>query len=81
MTTATLSTRHLQIQLQVGATSQGRPKLKTLNFANVNVTASDDDIMAVGEALSALCADTVYQIGRVDQATYTATQNSIVKQA
>lgn len=67
MTTVTPLSRHLQLQFQNGTTAAGRPKLKNHNYAHVSPNASDDDVLAVGQALAGLCADAVYQIARVDQ--------------
>ncbi|CAM3915553.1 DUF1659 domain-containing protein [Alicyclobacillus pomorum] len=67
MATVTPVSRHLQLQFQVGTTSSGLPKLKNRNYAHVSPKASDDDILAVGQALGELFAETLYGVSKVDQ--------------
>jgi len=67
MATVTPITRHLQLQFQVGTTAKGDPKLQNRNFAHVSPSASDDDLLAVGQALATLIDETLFQIARVDQ--------------
>jgi hypothetical protein len=67
MAQVTQLSRHLQLQFQVGTTGQGLPKIKNLNYTHVSPVISDDDLLAVGQALAALFADPIYQIARVDQ--------------
>ena len=67
MAQVTQLSRHLQLQFQVGTTSKGLPKLKNHNFAHVSPTITDDDLLAVGQALGALFADPLYQVTRVEQ--------------
>ncbi|MBX5436490.1 MAG: DUF1659 domain-containing protein [Alicyclobacillaceae bacterium] len=67
MATATPISRHLQIQCQVGTASNGRPQLRSHNYAHVSPKASDDDVLAVGQALGNLFGDPVFQVARVDQ--------------
>lgn len=73
MAQTTPLTRHLQVQFQIGTSTNGRPKLKNQNYAYLSPSAVDDDILAVGQALAALSADTLYQIARVDQTGIAAT--------
>ncbi|WP_067930026.1 DUF1659 domain-containing protein [Alicyclobacillus kakegawensis] len=61
-----LSTR-LQIQVQTGTMADGSPKIGTYSFANVSPQASDDDVLAVGQALGALFAEPLLQVVRVNQ--------------
>jgi hypothetical protein len=63
--------RQLQLQFVAGTDSQGRPKVKKHNFAHVLPTASDDDVLAIGQALANLSNDTLFQIARVDQTSVT----------
>lgn len=67
MATVTPITRHLQLQFQVGTTAKGEPKLQNRNFAHVSPSASDDDLLAVGQALAGLINESLYQVARVDQ--------------
>ncbi|WP_026961550.1 DUF1659 domain-containing protein [Alicyclobacillus herbarius] len=57
----------LQIQVQTGTMADGSPKLGTYSFANVSPQASEDDVLAVGQALGALFADPLVQVVRVEQ--------------
>jgi hypothetical protein len=68
--------RILQLQFQVGTTSKGLPKVKNHNFPHVNPAVSDDDLLAAGEAIAALFADTLHQVARVDQTLVTASSSS-----
>ncbi|KPV44992.1 DUF1659 domain-containing protein [Alicyclobacillus ferrooxydans] len=67
MAQVTPISRHLQLQFQVGTTASGAPKLLNRNYANVLPSAADDDVLAVGQALAGLFADSLYQVTRVDQ--------------
>ncbi|MCL6597806.1 DUF1659 domain-containing protein [Alicyclobacillus macrosporangiidus] len=58
---------HLQLQFQVGTTASGMPKIQNRNYTNVSPTASDDDLLAVGQALAALFDLPLHAIARVDQ--------------
>lgn len=66
----------LQIQTQSGTKANGQPKVKSHNFANVAATASDDDVLAVGQAIAALIGEPLLQIVRVDQAELSASSSS-----
>ena len=76
MAQVTQLSRHLQLQFQVGTTSKGMPKLKNRNFAHVSPTVSDDDLLAVGQALAALFAEPLYQVTRVEQDAITASSTT-----
>jgi hypothetical protein len=67
MAQTTPTSRILQIQLQTGTTATGQPKVQNHNYPNVALNASDDDILAVGQALAALYSEPVVGIARVDQ--------------
>ncbi len=58
--------RHLLVQLQVGTTTTGAPKLKNCVYQHVDVTVTDDAIATILSALSPLFTDSVYSMGRVD---------------
>jgi hypothetical protein len=72
MAQVTPLSRRLQLQVQVGTMADGSPKVSTYSFSNVSPQASDDDILAVGQALAALFADPLVQIARVDQEALSA---------
>jgi hypothetical protein len=67
MAVVTPISRSLQLQFQVGSTTSGLPKLRTVNYSHVSPAAADDDIFAVGQALAGLYADTLYDVARQDQ--------------
>lgn len=66
MAQVTALSRNLQLQFEVGTAANGAPKLQNRNFANVSPSASDDDVLAIGEALAGLFADSLYRISRID---------------
>jgi hypothetical protein len=72
MAQATLMSRRLQLQFEVGTTASGLPKIKVHNFANVSAQALDDDLLAVGQALAALFPDALHEVARTDQTGITA---------
>ncbi len=67
MAQVTQVSRHLQLQFQIGTTSKGLPKLRNHNFPHVSQSISDDDLLAVGQAIGALFADPLYQVTRIEQ--------------
>ncbi|EPZ44185.1 MULTISPECIES: DUF1659 domain-containing protein [Alicyclobacillus] len=71
MAQTTPVSRILQIQTQNGTTASGQPKMRNTNYANVAMNASDDDLLAVGQALAALIGEPLVQIARVDQVVIT----------
>jgi len=72
MAQVTPMSRNLQLQFQVGTLSSGLPKLQNRNYPHVSPTAADDDILAIGQALGGLFAETLYQVARVDADELTA---------
>ncbi len=76
MAQVTPLSRHLQLQFQIGTTSKGLPKLRNRNYTHVSSSISDDDLLAVGQALGGLFADPLYQVTRVDQNGIAATPTS-----
>lgn len=66
----------LQLQTQTGTTASGQPKVKSHNFANVATNATDDDILAVGQALATLIGEPLVQIVRVDQTALSASSST-----
>lgn len=67
MAQVTPLSRHLQLQLEVGTNVDGSAKVQNHNFMHVSPSASDDDILAVGQALAGLFSDPLYAVARVDQ--------------
>ena len=59
-------TRNLQVQLQIGQTASGTPKLHNYVYQHVDVNATDAAIASVLSALAPLFADSIYTMGRVD---------------
>lgn len=74
MAQVTPISRVLQLQFQVGTTADGRPKLQNRNYSHISVNVTDDDVLAVGQALAGLSADPIFQIARIDAAGLAATQ-------
>ncbi|QSO51743.1 DUF1659 domain-containing protein [Alicyclobacillus curvatus] len=72
MAQVTPISRHLQLQFQIGTTASGAAKLQSRNYANVSPSASDDDVLTVGQALAGLFADSLYQVTRVDASELSA---------
>lgn len=62
----TTTSRHLLVQLQVGQTAAGKPKLNNRSYPHVDVSAADAAIDNVLQALAPLYADPIYAMGRVD---------------
>lgn len=62
----TTTSRHLLVQLQIGQSAAGKPKLHNRAYPHVDVNASDTAIDNVLQALSPLFTDPVYAMGRVD---------------
>ncbi len=58
--------RHLLVQLQVGQSAAGKPKLHNRVYPHVDVQASDAAINDVLQAIAPLFGDPVYAMGRVD---------------
>lgn len=65
MTVDTLN-RHLLVQLQIGQTTAGKPKLHNRVYPHVDPAAADTAVTSVLQALEPLFADVVYALGRVD---------------
>ncbi len=58
--------RNLLVQLQIGQTSAGKPKLHNRAYPHVDVNAGDAAIDSVLTALAPLFADPIYAMGHVD---------------
>ncbi|MCL6454097.1 MAG: DUF1659 domain-containing protein [Alicyclobacillus sp.] len=67
MAQVTPLSRSLQLQFQIGTLQNGMPQVQNRTFKYLSPSASDDDILAVGQALAGLFADTLVQVARVDQ--------------
>ena len=62
----------LKLTMKVGVSSNGKDKLATKALGKIKVTAVDDDIFAVGDAISKIKAYPVIAIDRADQFSLTA---------
>lgn len=47
----------LQIVMTAGETEAGKPAMKTFTFSRIRGTASDDELLAAGQALGSLSAN------------------------
>lgn len=72
MANSTVIGTTLQLQTQNGTKANGDPKISNHNFPNVSPSASNDDILAVGQAIAALIGESLVQIVRVDQTALTS---------
>ena len=57
----------LKLTMIVGANSDGSPKYATKTLSNLKLAAADEDIFAVGQAISNLKAYPLSGLGREDQ--------------
>ena len=58
----------LNIQVQTGINSSGQPILINRSYSGVKVDATDEDVMAVGQAIAAVQSLPVMAYQRVDYA-------------
>ncbi len=56
----------LQINVLDGTTASGKAKSKNLNFSNIKLDASDEQLMAAGKAICGLTAYTLNGLRRID---------------
>ena len=64
---STKSGSALKLTMKVGVDINGKDKLVTKIFNNLKVSASDEDIFAVGEAISNIKTYPLTALGREDQ--------------
>ena len=64
---STKSGSSLKLTMKVGVDINGKDKLVTKTFNNLNVAAADEDIFAVGEAISNIKTYPLTALGREDQ--------------
>lgn len=57
----------LQVVVQSGTDAKGNPVTATRSFRNVKITASDEDLFAVGQVLAGLQEHPVSSINRVNE--------------
>lgn len=62
----------LMINVETGTKSDGTPIVKARTISNVNPALTDDDILAVGNALGQLQTNKVSSISRQDTAALSA---------
>lgn len=58
----------LNIQVQTGVNTSGQPIVTNRSYSGIKVTAADDDVMAVGQAIAAVQSLPVMAYQRVDYA-------------
>lgn len=58
----------LIIQVQTGVNTSGQPIIINRSYSGIKVTAADDDVMAVGQAIAAVQSLPVMAYQRVDYA-------------
>lgn len=63
----TTSTK-LNVQVQTGVNTSGLPIVTNRSYGGIKVTAADDDVMAVGQAIAAVQSLPVMAYQRVDYA-------------
>lgn len=64
--TKALTDLKLQINVLDGTTASGKAKSKNLNFSNIKLDASDEQLMAAGKAICGLTAYTLNGLRRID---------------
>ena len=57
------------LRFKEGVVAKGQDILKNQSFSKIKVTATDDEILAVGTALGALLAFPLVDVSRQDQST------------
>lgn len=65
----------LSFKTQIGNMSNGKPRYKTYSYTNIDVAATDENLYAVGEALSTLFAPEIAKIVRQDFSSLAKVQN------
>ena len=58
----------LSLKVQTGTMANGKPKYKSHSYSNVAVTATNEDLYAVAQALSSLFNSPIGKITRQDLA-------------
>ena len=56
----------LQIKVADGTTASGKAKTKNLNYSNIQLGATDEQLMAAGKAICGLTAYELNGIHRID---------------
>lgn len=56
----------LQLVYSLGKGANGKDKEKTVKFSNIDISASDDDIYAVGNVLASLMSVKITGIEKID---------------
>jgi hypothetical protein len=57
----------LKLTMKTGVDEKGKDKYVTKTLSNLKVTAADEDIFAVGEAISNIKTYPLFGLGREDQ--------------
>ena len=66
MVTKTITDKKLHVRFDNGTTASGAKSVKAVNLTHVSLTASDEDMMAAGEAYAALTERTLDSIRMTD---------------
>ena len=56
----------LQVRVVDGTSASGKDKIKSLNYSNIRLDASDDQLMDAGKAICGLTAYTLNGLRRID---------------
>ncbi|UOF92174.1 DUF1659 domain-containing protein [Fodinisporobacter ferrooxydans] len=66
MIASNIDTTHLVIRIIAGTTVDGKAIYKNRTYNNIKVSATDDDVYAVGQAMASLQADQVAAVERIN---------------
>jgi hypothetical protein len=66
MVVTNMAESHLIVRTQSGTSLAGKPILKNRAYNNVKVTASDDDVYAIGQAMANLQSEPVVAVQRIN---------------
>ncbi|MCR8743705.1 DUF1659 domain-containing protein [Romboutsia lituseburensis] len=73
MAIATKNPSGLKLKFQIGTDElTGKAKVKTKTYSNLKSSASNDEVYAVGEILSALQRYTLLEVAKIDNTTLSA---------
>lgn len=61
----------LQVRVENGSTSSGANAFKNINFSQIKLTATGDELLAAGQAISNLQANALSEIRVIDSYTLT----------
>ncbi|HBK26980.1 MAG TPA: hypothetical protein DDY92_00125 [Dialister sp.] len=61
----------LQVRVENGSTSSGANAFKNINFSQIKLTATGDELLAAGQAISNLQSNALSEIRVIDSYTLT----------